>query len=446
MAGGTASAIKAQVCRLHRPLLGLGGLFLLLWSLHYLARRFLASHWDTPLEGFPVSVLAPNLSLAGLPAVAAFCLLAWWAAERAERLGGSGLWLVALALLLLGNLGQGGFAAGFLDPLLAGDLQYAADAAAIADWRAWLAGFNESQPTLGVHARFHPPFAVLALGLLLDLFNPAGAALAVTLLASLTPPLSRAILRRLTAPAAAAQSALLLALLPAFNIYGAVSLDAVVLLSATLFLWGLVAWPSEGGSAAAFAALVAGLLVCSLLTFLSTLPLAAGVLFALATRRLRLLAALVAATLLVVLVLAALVPLAGYDHWQAFRTAEALHNPAGWWFLSQPDLYLATRVECLLESLLFLSFPLAAALLVARPWRRWRQPGPAALLAMLAVYGLFLFAGGAHTGETARTLLFLYPWLLLALANRDADPPGRGLLALVALQTAAMQFVGGYLW
>ena len=219
---------------------------------------------------------------------------------------------------------------------------------------------------------------------------------------------------------------------------------SAILLPATLLLWALARWPV--GRRSAGAAAFVGLLAMSLLTFLSLLPLAAAGLWALARRDLRLLAALAAAALATAGALALLSPLAGYDHWQAFRTAEALHNPEGWWGLSRPGLYLASRAECLLENLLFLSFPLAAAWLAASPWRSWREPGPLAALAMLTVYALFLLSGGAHTGETARTLLFLYPWVLAGFAASVRGGPASTLLLATAIQTAAMQFLGNYFW
>lgn len=434
-----------------RPFLWLCGAFLAGWSLHYLARRFLAVGWDTPLEGFPVSVMAPNLALSGLPALAGYLLLAWWAVARADGLGGLRLWLVSCGLLLLGNLGQGGFAAGFLDPLFADGMQYGADAARIDDWWVWLADFNVAQPNLGEHARYHPPFAVLLIHLLVEVFGPGGAALALTFTASLVPPLLLSALRVWCDEAGARRVALALALLPAFGIYGAVSLDAAILLPATLILWGIARWPgggwSVGGwSASAGAAMLAGLLAMSLLTFLSLLPLAAAGLWALARRDFRLLAALAVATLATAGAFALLWPLAGYDHWQAFRTAEALHNPEGWWGLSRPGLYLASRLECVMENLLFFSFPLAALWLAARPWRAWREPAALAALAMLAVYALFLLSGGAHTGETARTLLFLYPWVLGGLCAIGRGRQVEILLMAAAAQTAAMQFGGDYFW
>jgi len=437
-----------------RALARVAGGFLALWTLHYLPRRFLELGWNTPLESFPVSVFRVNLAPTGLPWLALFLLVAWWAAGRVERLGPGGLWAAGLLLLLLGNMGEGSFQAGFLDPLLGGDNeQYARDAATIADWRGWLADFNRLQPTLHLHAQFHPPFPVLLIHALLAGFGPTGAALAMTLLSSLTVPLGYALFRQVAAPGPAARLTLLLALLPAFNVYGAVSLEGVITLAMTLFLWGLLRLlrPADWRvRTVAVGAMTLGLLAANLLTFLAVFAVAAGGLAALAALLRRrdyvpLLGGAVA-TAIAAAALGLLGPLAGYDHLAAFRLAERLHNPDGWWLLDFPSLYLASRLECVLETLLFLSLHGSAFLLfVARPWRRPQEPAATLGLAAAAAYGLMLLAGTMHTGESARSLLFIYPWLLLPLAAFAARID-RAMLGWIALQTALMQFVGDFFW
>lgn len=50
------------------------------------------------------------------------------------------------ALIVLGNLMQGGFVEAFLKPFYASSNQYYSDAILVQNWRDWLANFNLNQP------------------------------------------------------------------------------------------------------------------------------------------------------------------------------------------------------------------------------------------------------------------------------------------------------------
>ncbi len=56
--------------------------------------------------------------------------------------------LAGLALIIFGNLMQGGFITPFLRSFYAEINQYNSDAIMVDNWRNWLAGFNENLPYL----------------------------------------------------------------------------------------------------------------------------------------------------------------------------------------------------------------------------------------------------------------------------------------------------------
>ncbi|MCB1036901.1 MAG: hypothetical protein KDD47_23950 [Acidobacteria bacterium] len=440
-------------------LLGLVGLTLA--AVNHLLHR-LGFELDTPNPWFPVSVFWARFHSHGWPWLLLFGGLTAFALLRGHRFGPWGSWGLGLGLVLAANLIQGGPEAAFLEPLTEetfGVHQYYHDALEVEDAGRWLGSFNAQQEHLGLHARTHPPFAVLLPHLLLRLGGVKGLSFAFILAASLTLPILWAILGRLGAdPPRRALLVLLLAAIPAFNVYAAVTLDGVVAATSTLFLLGLVRFVVsdrdfrrlEGGTVAALAG---GFLLTQALTFAGVFLLA--VLVPLAAwerwryRRWDLVFLLGGLLLLAALVEVALHAAFGYDHLQALLTATRLEHLEASFRLAAPLGYLATRVESVCEIGLFLSLPALAVLLT--PGRRGAfrldSQGPARILPLAAVatVAAMLIAGAFRTGETARICLFLYPYLLLPLADRKVSEI-RALLLLAALQTAAMQLVGDFFW
>src|SRR5207249_5541223 len=103
--------------------------------------------------------------------------------------------------------------------------------------------FNANQPTLLVHARTHPPFAVLIHYLFLHISgnNLNFLSIVFVLFSSLSIILVWNIFRVVQVPLEERNLlAVLFSVIPAVNIYSAVSLDGVILTCATLFLFGNV--------------------------------------------------------------------------------------------------------------------------------------------------------------------------------------------------------------
>jgi hypothetical protein len=409
--------------------------------------------FDTP-HFFPFSIFIPRFNVDGL-AYTALLLGLIGIALRYHRCWSLGqIWLIGLGVLVIGNLIQGDFDRGFLQPLYVTNFQYYHDALAIRDPWLWLTSFNEQQPQLQIHARTHPPFAVLLhYPLLPDVMQrPVALALLFTLISSLAVPLFWA-----TARAAGVEQdqarllTLLLASVPAVNIYGAISLDGVILAFSLLFTFGLIKLWKRGWSLQGVVALVVGLLGVMAFTFLVAFHLALLAAVALWQWRREgarsLLAAAAVALGAAGLAMLLLWLVADYNHVQAFFTASRLENPDGFLALAEPTLYAMTRLEALLELLIFFSIPVAVVWLQGL-WRGgWRMNGAGDVLSLLVLLILFaiLLTGAFRTGEIARASLFVYPWLLLTLGRLDDSKLSR-LVLLSGVQLALMQSLGYYFW
>jgi hypothetical protein len=405
---------------------------------------------------FPISIFRPEPHAAGLPFACAFGVLLGLALRRSARLGALGCWSVGLALVLVGNLAQGDVDAALFAPLHHGGKQYYHDALWISDAAAWLRDFNAAQPALGVHARTHPPFAVLlhsAAMALAPSMPLLATSLVLTLLSSAAIPLVWWTLRALDTPRPRCTlAALLLAILPAFNIYAAVSLDGVIAALAAAFALALVSLASgRGRGEAALLLATSGILANALsfgALFLPGSAMLVGLREAWTTRRVRVLVALAASGILALGIAIWLVRAKGYSHLDAFVIAARLENPGGFLLFADPWRYLATRLEGAAEIALFASLP-ALALLFKRHRIRaahdWSERSAAIACSATLVFALMLLCGAYRTGETARGALYLYPFVLLWV--RDArEAPLRAAIALAGLQTALMQLAGSYFW
>jgi hypothetical protein len=406
---------------------------------------------------FPISVFrGPETYAAGIPFAVAFLIVLGFALRRCERLGALQVWGIALGLIVLGNLAQGGVGRAFEMPVAGSGVQYYHEAIKIGDWREWLRGFQAVQASLGIHARTHPPFAVLLHSALLKLGggNVLFLAGALTVLSSLAVPLVRSVMRELGSSGERAGGlALLFAVIPAVNIYSAVSLDGVVAMLAACLLLGLVKILRRGLSLPALALLASGLILANALTFAGLLLLAVAGLVAVAdavaVRRASVAVGLLITLAVAIALLGWLRVHLGYDHIRAFFEAVRLERAQGGSPLRMPGVYVWTRAEDVLEIALFASVGVVAVLF--RP----RLLGPTALdvrdrigrvfLAMGVILAASFLMGTHRTGETARACLFGYPFLMLALGGLDGRMV-RALALSAGVQTAAMQLFGAYFW
>ena len=86
---------------------------------------------DAP-EWFPISVFAgPTLHWTGLPFLAAFVAVLAFTYRYLSRMALCHIWLAGLALIVLGNLGQGDWDTAFQKPFYESQVQYFHDAISI---------------------------------------------------------------------------------------------------------------------------------------------------------------------------------------------------------------------------------------------------------------------------------------------------------------------------
>ncbi len=417
-----------------------------------LIRQGILTHlpWTFPFSVAKFHLQAPNLLLALLFLLAALAAILLSSHIRSA----AAAVLIGWLLILLGSLSQGGVEKAFIQPFTASGIQYYHDALAVDDSTSFLNTFNEAQSTLGIHARTHPPFAVLShywllqagdghpwlLSAVFSLASLLSLAVLAVLLGWLNTPRQRQI-----------PLLLLAALLPALNIYTIVSLDGVILLFATLYLAGMVAWLAGKHPLLTFSLLAIGLAGMNLLSFGVLFLFALGGLYGLyqllAHKRSGFLKVYLASAAVCALVLLLLYFSFGYNHVQAFLTASAIENPGGFTLLWNPLRYFVTRFEGIIEVLVFLGLPAAGFLLRRETWRNLRtnQPGTFTALTALAVFLLMLLTGAYQTGETARAGLFLYLFFILLL-NEAFQGDLKPLMLLTALQTAVMQGLWSFFW
>ncbi len=406
---------------------------------------------------FPISEFyGPTIHVSGLPYAGLFLLVFFLAIKHVSRFTILQVWLIGLALIVLGNLAQGSVEAAFYMPFYGHGGQYYHDAIQITDWRQWLRDFNANQTLLQNHSQTHPPFAVLVQYLLLEIGNRHLLILAggFILLSSLSIILVWQILRALDVPAPrASELTLLFVVIPAFNIYSAVSLEGVVATLSTLSLLGVIKIVRQGMNRFGMFLFVTGLLLANLLTFIATfLPATAcliGLREILVKKKAGVLIALTLMLLLGMLVYVIMLRVFEYDHLEAFLAAARYDNPEGFRALHAPLDYVMTRIEGVAEIALFLSFG-ALAVLFHRDHLQLRiddfHDEITSIFLAGAISLLLMFLAGAFgTGETARICLFIYPYFMLVLRKLE-DSTLRAVTIFAGLQTIIMQTFGGYFW
>lgn len=398
-----------------------------------------------PISMFDPEPFRPGVTLGAALALATACFVLYVWRDVPPR-GPVVVLAFGLPALVLTNWFQG-FQAGFVRPM-AGDQSYFAESFAVDGVASYLSHYNDWQAGLGTHARTHPPGAVLLYyfarrlvpnpGALALLLGAAAFALAVVSFFHLA--------RRFVAPRPAATATLVFALLPAVQIYFITSLEAV----AAALMLAAVCCSFQAQRLVRFVGSAGFLLGASLLTF--------GALFvplvlcghALLSRRSLRAPLGIVASVAAFLVIARAVT--GFDWLTSLKTASLLENPEGFWLLVNPGSYLFTRLEGLTEVCLFAS-PLV---LVAAGWLLGsRSLGQRELRALvgtaLGAFLAMLLAGAFKTGETARSCLFVAPFLVLPIAAvdeaRELAPAQRTLLAVaVFTQSVLMQLGGQYYW
>ena len=401
-------------------------------------------HADSPFYAFPISMTRFDPFFA-TPWLAVFIALLMGAVLFAKRLNVVAALALAAGLTVSVSLVGEPWPNAFVTPMTAYGGYFLSPLDTIF---GFLKEFNTVQPGLGCHPSTHPPLG----GILTELFyrvangNLIWMSVGFATLSLLSLPLLRAVFSTVpqASPLSRNLAVLAFAAMPAYAIYAIYRLDAIILLFAILHLLGMRLLQADRW-VVGFICVTVGLLLVSLLSFASLFLVGVmGVVFLveLGKRQWRRSMALFLSGALCLLILALLIPTTGYNHLQAFLTASASENPDGFRILADPMTYLVSRLENILEIVLFASLPVAGALLAPaacgiRHRDCLRDDSYIAYVAVAVLGGMFL-TGAYHTGETARACLFLYPYLWLIVV-RLRPAVIRTCLLVAGLQTALME-------
>jgi hypothetical protein len=139
-----------------------------------------------------------------------------------------------------------------------------------------------------------------------------------------------------------------------------------------------------------------------------------------------------------------------YDYLQTFITASKMENILSINFIYDIRNYGLTRFEDVSEIAFFLSFPiLAIVTLDAMKLKEFKNifNNKHLVVAFSGILTLlFVFIIGTYkTGETTRSCLFIFPYLLLLILNKEKEDY-QWMIILAALQTSIMQIFFGFYW
>lgn len=333
--------------------------------------------------------------------------------------------------------------------------QYYHQAIRITDPADFLRSFNQLQKTWDEpqpafeswHVYTHPPGAVLIFYWLAKLLKHPGLIAVFIAIVSLATSafFLRKLLLRDVDESTTRYVTFLWVLLPAVEIYSLATLDALVasLLTGTLYffthtdirrLWGAVACLTS-----AF-----------LLTFgtVVLVPVLAGYEW-IRQRSVKRSALLGVGVVGIHVVIYALF---GYNPAQALLEASAQENREGFMLFAEPANYFFTRLADVGEILFFFG-PFLLVLFV-RGFRTGNaRTSDLFLFPLLAGGSLvaFFLTGALKSGETARVVAFIYPYLLFPVAAylysfKPTAAEKIQLASLVFAQTVAMQLLGHYFW
>jgi len=392
------------------------------------------------IKPWPATVLAISFNLDNilsgfyfLLAVAGFLLVAF----NYRRIMSASLapflliaFLIVLWNVFTTNALQGGIVAGFSNPISGLGMQYYHDAIRFSSVSELIGEYNQVQASLNVHSRVHPFGPNLVFFLLNSLFagNVFWISVVVSVFSCATVfptyllfkelQLSEKICRVLT---------LIFIFLPSIVLYYGTSIDGVI---ALLFTTAIATFVYSLKRNSLLVALGSGLVISMalLMTFIGffIIGVIAVWFFVFNTTMAQRRWFSGSKSLAVVLLVPAVVLLLtrqflGFDYVESLLVASRIQNPEGFMLFSQPLNYLVTRLENAWEILLFFG-PVCSVLLYRTIKKKTFAPRHN-LFAMVGMSLLLIafLAGVCDTGETARICMFIFPYLLLLIADQIED-------------------------
>jgi hypothetical protein len=138
----------------------------------------------------------------------------------------------------------------------------------------------------------------------------------------------------------------------------------------------------------------------------------------------------------------------GFDYLESFLNASRLVNSSGFSLFADPLNYLATRLEDVWEILLFLGPVCSVLLYRTLTGNKGASEHKTLSLVGISVLLLAFLAGTFETGETARTCLFILPFLLMLAVDqfKGSFLEGRAITVWLFVQTAVMQTFFSFYW
>lgn len=381
-----------------------------------------------------------------------FLLSGIFAFRYSEKLNVYLLFLMAVVLVVLGNLSQGDFDTAFLQPFYLKGRQYYADAINITDGSIWLRDFTKNLEHFQLHTKTHPPFVTLLHFWILNISNIETLAIVFFAIGCLSFPIFYKILVYLGFEEKRRKWMLLLfAVIPSVNIYLLVSIDSLVLTSTLIFLLGFARiFDQNKIDAFSFLLISSGLILTNLITFSGLFLFAFLGCFSfyfLLKGKWNFVWLSLMTTVLFLLTFLIIYSTTGYNHLETFLQASHSENPDGFRLLHQPFVYLMTRLEDVGEILLFLSFGFLAVFFSRKNETEVFENRNLNILFFSAISAIsaMLLTGAYGTGETARACLFLVPYFLILLKDINSDQ-FRILFYLCLFQTFGMQMIGNFYW
>ncbi len=351
------------------------------------------------------------------------------------------------------------------------------DAIQIVNPISFISDFESLQGTLTVHARTHPPGAVLIIYLLYLLFNSPGIiAIAICVISALfSVYFLNGIFKKFFEGEIPKHMIFLYLLLPAVQVYYLANIYAIV---ATLIIGVIYFYFRENKIISVIGCIICGFLA----SFISFMALFIVICFCfyelfnlrgkgLLRRKIlfskvgikcilkdsqRLLAMIVGIIGIYGIFLFTL----GFNYINSFITAMAAETNQGWKLISNPFEYFTTRIKNIMDILMF--FGPVLIVLFYKGFKSLKNQKllndtsaqlyhlvSAAILTLLIIFAL----GAYDHGETARAAIFIYPFLLIPIAIYINNSNGRisryemGFLLLVVFgQAIFMQLIGNYIW
>ncbi|HWQ96367.1 MAG TPA: hypothetical protein VN368_03230 [Candidatus Methylomirabilis sp.] len=344
-----------------------------------------------------------------------------------------------------------GWETGFVVPITGTSVignQYYHDAIKITDAVYFLNNFQQLQPYLLLHARTHPPGAVLIIYLLLKILgNPALVSIVIGIISvSLSTFFLYKILSIEFKEDMSRYMTFLFILIPSIQIFYIATIDALII----TFLLGSLYFYLGRKSLINIISSLFFLFMASFLTFtfVFILPIMVG--YEMLIRKDFFRSGYMIMGMGLIYTLIGL--FFNYNYVTSFMTASALENRHGFMLFSETLTYLFTRIEGTLE-IIFYFGPFLSLLMLMGLCTHEKIRSNLLTIAWLAIFSLLamLGAGVFRTAETARTALFIYPFLLFPVASylqkSNISLTGRTiLLYLVFAQAILMQTFGFYFW